>query len=103
MPGHSTPRTSRADRAPASSSAALPGQDVVVAAGTYALQRFTDDPTKTAADDVTFRPAPGASVTVNGLDIPASHLTLQDFAVEGNWATYPTTDDVTFRNLDVHG
>jgi hypothetical protein len=40
---------------------------------------------------------------VNGLDVSGSHITFRDFAVEGNWATYRSTDDVTFRNLNVHG
>jgi hypothetical protein len=83
--------------------AAQPGEDVELAAGTYPLQALTADATKTAPADVTFRPASGAAVVVNGLDVTGSHITFKDFAIEGNWATYQTTDDVTFRNLEVHG
>jgi hypothetical protein len=53
---------------------------------------------------VVFRPAPGASVTLNGwLNVYGAHISFQDMKVNGGWQTYDGTDDITFRNLSVNG
>jgi hypothetical protein len=82
---------------------ARPGQTVEVAPGTYPGQTISVDPSKTSPDDVVFQSAPGRTFTVGGLDVYGNHVTFRDFAVNGDWTTYTGTDDVTFRNLDVHG
>ena len=82
---------------------AEPGQTVELAAGQYGRQKIAADPTRTSLDDVTFRPAAGGRVTVGSLFIDASHITVRDMRVDGDWTTSATTEDVTFRNLDVRG
>jgi hypothetical protein len=82
---------------------ARPGQVVEVAAGTYGDQNVNDDPSKTAAADVVFRPASGARVSLGSLEVYGSHVTFQGMMVNGDWQTYHGTDDVTFRNVTVDG
>jgi hypothetical protein len=79
------------------------GQTVEVAGGSYSGQTLNVDSSKTSVSDVVFRPAAGASVTIAGLVVYGSHLTFQDFTLNGDWQTFYGTDDVTFRNLVVHG
>jgi chitodextrinase len=82
---------------------AQPGQTVELAGGTYSSQLINQDYTKTSMTDVFFRPAAGATVTVGDLNVYGAHLSFQDFTVNGDWSTFHSTDDVTFRNLTVHG
>ena len=81
--------------------AAVPGQTVEIAAGSYPGQLIKPDPAKTAADDVVFRPASGATVTFTGeLTIQASHLEIRDVTIVGNnWHVRQGADDVTLRNV----
>jgi hypothetical protein len=81
--------------------AATPGQTVEIAAGSYPGQLIKPDPSKTAGDDVVFRPATGASVTFTGeLTIQASHLEIRDVTIAGNnWHVKQGADDVTLRNV----
>jgi hypothetical protein len=82
--------------------AARPGQIVQLAAGAYPYQNIVGDPAKTSANDVLIQPAPGAAVTISGLDIGASHLTVKNVAVTAltavGYGTAPT--DVTLQNID---
>jgi hypothetical protein len=82
---------------------AVPGQGVEVAPGAYPLQTIGEDASKTASDDVVFRPAAGGTPTISGLDVYGSHLTFAGLRLEGDWATHAATEDVTFRDLTVHG
>jgi hypothetical protein len=82
---------------------AQPGQVVELAAGEYPQQSVRPDAAKTSAVDVVFRPAVGAAVTVDGLDVDGSHVTFQGFTVNGDWMTNQPTNDVTFRGLTVNG
>jgi hypothetical protein len=84
--------------------AAQPGDVVEVAAGTYPEQIMPRDDTRLSDRDVTFRPAPGASVKLAGLtfgqwtdDRGASHVQVRDMDVGEIMAR--RTDDLTFRNL----
>ena len=101
------------------------GQIVEVAAGTYASQSLTFDASKTSQDDVVFRPAAGASVTLGSLDLGtsmssrgASHVTFESMRLTGDISVVSCGadpgqqcqpdataggDDVTFRNLRVEG
>jgi hypothetical protein len=55
---------------------ALPGQSVLVSAGTYPPQTITADPTKLAGPDVIFRSAPASLAVLSGLTVrQASHIT----------------------------
>jgi hypothetical protein len=82
---------------------AQPGQVVEVAGGTYGDQNVLADASKTASADVIFRPAAGASVSLGSLEVYGSHVTFRQLAVNGDWQTYHGTDDVTFRDVTVHG
>ena len=81
---------------------ARPGQVVDVAAGSYDRQTIEKDPSKAAADDVLFRPAAGATVTLGGLTVRGSHVELRDMRLvgDGSVGSDPIdTRDVTLRNL----
>jgi hypothetical protein len=52
---------------------AAPGAVVEVAAGSYGSQTIPADSSKTAAADVVFQPAGGATVTLGGLNVRGSH------------------------------
>ena len=82
---------------------AQPGQVVEVAGGTYGDQDVLADGSKTSSADVIFRPAAGASVSLGSLEVFGSHLTFRQLTVNGDWQTYHGTDDVTFRDVTVHG
>jgi hypothetical protein len=84
--------------------AAAPGTAVEVAAGRYPEQVMTRDPARVSRDDVTFRPAPGASVRVAGLafgqwtdDRGAEHVEVRDMRIGTIVAR--RTADLTFRDL----
>jgi hypothetical protein len=86
--------------------AAKPGDVVEVAAGEYPYQQIDLDPAKTSAQDVVFRPAPGADVYVrtialgDGLGTPAaSHVTIQDIEA-GDMRAFTPARDVTWTNID---
>jgi hypothetical protein len=77
---------------------AAPGQSVEVAAGAYGGQSIPADGSKASEADVVFAPAPGAAVSLGGLDVRGSHVEVRDIAtgyvdVEGGAIT-----DVTVRN-----
>jgi hypothetical protein len=83
---------------------AQPGQVVELAAGNYPAQVLTREPSRTSDADVTFRPAPGATVKLadltfgqgtNGLG--AEHVQIRDMDVSELMTR--RTDDLTFRNL----
>ena len=82
---------------------AQPGQVVEVAGGTYGDQNVLADASKTSSADVIFRPAAGASVSLGSLEVFGSHVTFRQLTVNGDWQTYHGTDDVTFRDVTVHG
>lgn len=86
---------------------AQPGQVVEVAGGTYPSQTLTADASKTSSSDVVFRPAAGATVTIQ--PGPSASLSIQgadhlefDNMTGDSWETLEGTDDVTIRNLTVH-
>ena len=95
--------------------AAAPSDVVLVEGGDYPEQTINGDPTKSAAAaHVTFKPAPGATVSVTGPTyIYASHLTLEDVHVGemtiGNYnqtpgrpnATGVTLRDVVGRDFEI--
>ena len=56
---------------------ASPGHTVEVAAGSYGGETMQHDPSKTSQNDVIFRPASGAQVTVTG-DARRYALALRD-------------------------
>src|SRR5215210_2853501 len=77
---------------------AAPGQVVEVAAGAYGGQSIPADASKASPDDVVFRPAAGADVTLGGLTVRGNHVEVRDMRtgfgdVEGGAVT-----DVTVRN-----
>ena len=96
------------------------GDSVQVAGGTYPLQRITQKPGKDTegdAPDVTFAPAPGATVKVAGLELGAlcmcddpsqftgpDHITIKNMAdarnPQGEWRAGQDTNDVTWENID---
>jgi hypothetical protein len=76
------------------------GAVVELAGGSYAGQSFTTDGSKTSADDVYFRPAPGAAVNVgwitfnrNRRDPSAQHISIIGVTTDGFGA---------IRSSDVH-
>jgi hypothetical protein len=79
--------------------AAAPGAVVELAGGSYSGQAISVDSAKTSAADVVFRPAPGASVFVDHLDVHGRHVAFQGFDT-GGWYVRPGADDVTFRNVN---
>lgn len=85
---------------------AQPGQVVRVTAGSYPAQRIDADPAKTSGDDVVFRPAAGAAVTVERIALGqvlgrhgASHVTIRDVAVATTISAWHATD-ITFERID---
>lgn len=84
---------------------AAPGDVVELAAGSYGGQTIQRDAGFASTEDVTFRPAPGASVTLGTVTVNASHVTLEGMnATDLNARVtdpyrYPVSD-ITFRNMD---
>ncbi|HEU4975483.1 MAG TPA: choice-of-anchor Q domain-containing protein [Baekduia sp.] len=78
-----------------------PGDVVEVAGGTYHDAGLRPDASKTSADDVVFRPAPGATVRLDApqFEITASHVELRDVATTKWWVETPA-QDVTMRGVD---
>jgi hypothetical protein len=84
---------------------ASPGDIVEVAAGTYGSQAIQRDAGFTSSEDVVFRPAAGATVTLGSVTVYGSHVTLQGMdATDLNArVTDPykfAVSDITFRNMD---
>jgi hypothetical protein len=72
---------------------------VELAGGSYSGQSIPVDGAKTSAADVVFRPAPGASVHVNYIDVLGRHVAFEGFDT-GGWYVRAGADDVTFRNVN---
>jgi hypothetical protein len=85
---------------------ARPGQVVEVSAGSYGDQAIAHDGSKASPDDVVFRPAAGASVTVGDMVAYASHLSVRDMKARDLTARVPDppngvrVGDVTFQDMD---
>jgi hypothetical protein len=82
---------------------AQPGQVVDVAGGSYPSQTIEYDPSKTSADDVYFRPAAGGSVSVEDVDVEASHVTFMAMQARDTETAYDgpaDVRDVTFWAMD---
>lgn len=76
-----------------------PGQTVELAAGTYADTSLPLDSSKTAAADVLFRPAAGATVTFSQqLHVSAQHLELRGMRFSAKLWIEASAADVTMRN-----
>jgi hypothetical protein len=83
---------------------AEPGQVVELAAGSYPEQVLVQVDGRSSDEAVTFRPAPEADVTLDGLTfgdgtngIGAEHVQVRDMDVTSLFTR--RTDDLTFRNL----
>jgi hypothetical protein len=81
--------------------AASPGEVVDVAAGRYPVQTIGSDGSKTSADDVVFRPAAGAAVSIDGITFDgARHLSLEGFHLTDWWGTTSRgASDLTMRDI----
>jgi hypothetical protein len=83
---------------------AAPGEVVDVAGGTYPTQQIEYDSDKTSAEDVYFRPAAGAAVTVAGdIDVYGSHVTVMAMRADDTDIPYDgpaDVSDVTFWGMD---
>jgi hypothetical protein len=88
---------------------AQPGDIVEVAAGTYPTQEIDQDTSKNSATSmVTFQPASGASVTINGsLSIgngqgtaAASWVTVKNMAVTSDTQAFTPGKNIEFDNID---
>lgn len=81
--------------------AARPGDVVQVGPGRYPSQTINSDPSKTSEADVVFRPAPGASVTIDDdLDFKhGSHITIEDMRIVDRPYVYPSAYDITLRRI----
>ena len=84
---------------------AAPGDIVELAAGSYGNQTIQRDAGLTSSEDVVFRPAAGADVTLGSVTVYGSHVTLQGMnATDLNARVtdpyqFPVSD-ITFRNMD---
>jgi hypothetical protein len=77
---------------------AKPGQIVVVAGGEYdGQQEIPVDGSKRSAADVIFRPAPGAKVVVESLDVYGHHSEVRGIRVERDLYVKCDATDFTFR------
>ena len=84
---------------------AAPGDIVQLAAGSYGNQTIERDTGLTSSEDVVFRPASGAAVTLGSVTVYGSHVTLQ--GMQATDLTARVTDpyrfdvsDITFRDMD---
>jgi hypothetical protein len=83
---------------------AQPGDVVEVAAGHYGNQTLSDDPAKDgqSSQQVVFRPAAGAQVTITDLLVLASNVHVIGFTVDGSSNGQPdirSGHDVTIENV----
>jgi hypothetical protein len=84
---------------------AAPGDVVQLAAGSYGDQTIERDAGLTSAEDVVFRPAAGAAVTLGTVTIHGSHVTLQGMKATDLNARVSdpyrfAVSDITFRDMD---
>jgi hypothetical protein len=78
---------------------AIPGQVVEMAAGTYGDTALAADSSKTSAEDVVFRSASGATVTLSSqLHVSAQHLELRGLRFTSKLWIEASAADVTMRN-----
>ena len=77
---------------------ARPGDQVEIAAGSYPAQDVLADPTKTSEADVVFRPAPGADVVVDDIDVWADHIEFRRLRINVDFYAKCGADDVTLRS-----
>jgi hypothetical protein len=84
---------------------AMPGDIVQLAGGSYGNQTIQRDTGLSSSEDVVFRPAAGATVTLGSVTVYGSHVTLQ--GMNATDLTARVTDpykfavsDVTFRDMD---
>jgi hypothetical protein len=82
---------------------AHPGQQVLLAGGSYPRQDIGADPGKRSSADVIFRPRAGASVALADLNVHARHLEIRDMRIADFWTTDVSVADVTFRNVSAPG
>jgi Fibronectin type III domain len=82
---------------------AAAGATVEVAAGSYPGQTINPDGSKTSANDIVFRPASGAAVTMTGeLEANGAHFEVRDMTL--HQVNFPrSADDITLRNVITHG
>jgi hypothetical protein len=84
---------------------AAPGDVVELAAGSYGNQAIQRDAGLTSNEDVVFRPAAGAAVTLGSVTVYGSHVTLQGMQATDLTARVSdpyrfAVSDITFRNMD---
>jgi len=85
---------------------AKPGETVIVSDGRYPYQQLQDDPSKRTTKDVTFRPAQGATVSIDSIDFGqdqtgirgAKHVTIANMSV-GYLRSWSSAEDLTWRNI----
>jgi hypothetical protein len=84
---------------------AAPGDIVQLASGSYGSQTIERNTSRTSSEDVVFRPAAGADVTLGSVTVYGSHVTLE--GMKATDLTARVTDpykfavsDITFRNMD---
>jgi hypothetical protein len=84
---------------------AAPGDIVELASGSYGSQTIQRDTGMTSPEDVVFRPAAGAIVTLGSVTVYGSHITLEGMNATDLEARvtdpyqFPVSD-ITFRNMD---
>jgi hypothetical protein len=76
---------------------AAPGQTVELAAGSYPVQDVLEDSAKTSELDVIVRPAAGANVVVEDLDVWADHIEFRNLRMNVDFYVKCGADDVTLR------
>ncbi len=77
---------------------AAPGQTIELAAGSYPAQDVLEDTSKTSETDVIVRPAAGADVTVEDIDVWADHIEFRNLKITVDFYVKCGADDVTLRN-----
>jgi hypothetical protein len=78
--------------------AAKPGEQVELAAGTYSgQQEIQPDSSKTSEEDVIFRPAAGADVRVDALDVFGAHVEVRGVTIARDFYVKCGAEDVTLR------
>ena len=78
--------------------AAAPGAVVEMAAGLYPGQQIIPNAAKAGSTPVQFRPAPGANVELESLDVFGDHVDIGGITIERDFYVKCGADDVTFRN-----
>jgi hypothetical protein len=78
---------------------AQPGEQVELAGGSYTGQQEVpvDASKEGASEDVIFRPAPGASVRLESLDVYGKHVEVRAITIERDFYVKCHADDVTLR------